>query len=71
MCRDVEDMAQRAQNLDIAPESCRAWVAEHFSIEHMAADYVHIYEQSLRRGDGRRRSTARVIPIDHLSEAAS
>lgn len=71
LCRDVEDMAQRALNLDISPESCRGWVAEHFSIERMAADYLHVYEQSLRRGNGRRRSTARVFPIDRLSEAAS
>lgn len=68
---DVESMAHHAQTLNISPESCRAWVAEHFSIERMAADYAYVYEQAMHRNPSRRRSPAQVIPLDRLSEAAS
>lgn len=71
LCPDVETMARHARTLDIPPESCRAWVAEHFSIERMAADYLHVYEQAMHTPARRPRTPARVIPIDRLSEAAS
>src|SRR5207249_6377166 len=44
VCRDVDDMAARAQSLAIAPRSCRDWVERHFSSARMAADYVVVFE---------------------------
>jgi glycosyltransferase involved in cell wall biosynthesis len=45
ICRDVEDMAERAASPAIAPESCRAYVATQFSCERMVNDYIALYER--------------------------
>jgi glycosyltransferase involved in cell wall biosynthesis len=47
ICRDVADMADRIASLAIPAESCRAWVAQHFSRERMVDRYVEIYERVL------------------------
>jgi glycosyltransferase involved in cell wall biosynthesis len=45
MCHDVAEMVARAQAPEIAPESCRAWVASHFSRERMVDRYIDVYER--------------------------
>jgi glycosyltransferase involved in cell wall biosynthesis len=47
ICDDVTDMAARIAASPITPHSCRASVAERFSVERMASDYLDIYEQAL------------------------
>jgi glycosyltransferase involved in cell wall biosynthesis len=47
ICRDVDDMALRAQAPDIRAESCRAWAAEHFSVECMVERYISLYAHTL------------------------
>jgi glycosyltransferase involved in cell wall biosynthesis len=47
ICRDVDDMARRAANHQIAPASCRAHVAAHFTVEHMARGYADLYRTAL------------------------
>jgi len=32
--------------MSIPAESCRAWVAEHFSCERMAAQYLDVYDRA-------------------------
>ena len=51
ICRDVEDMAAKAQAPGIAPESCRAWVAAHFSRERMVDRYLDVYERARSGGE--------------------
>jgi glycosyltransferase involved in cell wall biosynthesis len=70
LSQEVDTMARQAATLDIPPARCRAWVEEHFSIERMAADYLHLYEQAISAGVHARRR-AKVIPLDHWTEAAS
>jgi len=49
LCRDVADMAARAREVAITPAACRAHVEQNFGLERMAASYVHIYRQAMRR----------------------
>jgi glycosyltransferase involved in cell wall biosynthesis len=44
VCASVADMAQRACDLQISGLSCRSYVEEHFSVEHMAASYEALYQ---------------------------
>jgi glycosyltransferase involved in cell wall biosynthesis len=50
ICRDVAEMAAKAQAPGIPPESCRAWVAAHFSRERMVDRYLDVYERARSRG---------------------
>jgi glycosyltransferase involved in cell wall biosynthesis len=50
ICRDVDEMAERACNLRIEPSSCREYVARHFSVELMAERYERAYDAALRDG---------------------
>lgn len=47
VCRTVRDMAKRVGNLNLEPSKVRAYVEENFSVEHMARNYVSLYEQIL------------------------
>jgi glycosyltransferase involved in cell wall biosynthesis len=47
ICRDAADMAAHVAALDIAPVSCRQFVAEHFSVARMTDRYLEIYERAL------------------------
>jgi len=53
ICRSVVQMAKRAQNLNFSPVALRQYVAENFSIERMAREYVAVYETALQ-ANGRR-----------------
>jgi glycosyltransferase involved in cell wall biosynthesis len=55
ICRDVADMAARIESPGVPAESCRAWVAAHFSRERMVERYVAIYEHATAN---RREATA-------------
>jgi len=46
ICDDEIDMAARLATLDISPEACRAYVAEHFSVRRMADEYLDIYHRA-------------------------
>jgi glycosyltransferase involved in cell wall biosynthesis len=48
VCRNVRDMSNRAQNLDLVPEAIRDYVEQNFSIEKMVSQYVMLYESVLR-----------------------
>jgi glycosyltransferase involved in cell wall biosynthesis len=52
ICSDAGDMAAKAQATAVPPESCRAWVATHFSRERMVDRYVDVYQRA-RSGGGR------------------
>lgn len=44
ICRDVDDMAARINDLAISPTVCREYMVEHFSLSRMAEEYVAVYE---------------------------
>src|SRR6266508_822550 len=46
ICRDVVDMAERISSPGVAAESCRAWVAAHFSLDRMVDGYLEIYDRA-------------------------
>jgi glycosyltransferase involved in cell wall biosynthesis len=48
VCRSVVQMAKRAQDLKFDPAAVRQYVADNFSIERMAKDYVRVYEEALQ-----------------------
>jgi hypothetical protein len=41
-------MADRIAAPPVPSESCRAWVADRFSVDVMVRRYVELYEQALR-----------------------
>jgi glycosyltransferase involved in cell wall biosynthesis len=47
ICRDLQEMAERAVAAPVAADSCRSWAAEHFSCERMVDRYLEIYERVL------------------------
>jgi len=47
ICHDVAEMAARASAPGISAESCRDWVAAHFSCDAMVARYISVYERVL------------------------
>lgn len=54
----VDELAERAANLDIQPQTVRAYAQEHFSFERMASDYIDLYSEIL---DSRTASQAEPI----------
>jgi glycosyltransferase involved in cell wall biosynthesis len=48
ICNDVDGLAERA-TVAIEPESCRAWVEQHFSRERMVDRYLDVYDRALAR----------------------
>jgi glycosyltransferase involved in cell wall biosynthesis len=44
ICRDTDDMEQRARGLRISPQQCRAYVERCFSVERMTRDYEQLYQ---------------------------
>jgi glycosyltransferase involved in cell wall biosynthesis len=57
ICADEDDMAARLATLDISPNACRAYVAEHFPVSRMADEYLAIYQRATGRGGGRTRTS--------------
>jgi hypothetical protein len=54
ICRDLDDMARRAQLPDVSPASCRAHVASRFTAAHMTRGYLEVYREAIARWrDGR------------------
>lgn len=50
LARDEEEFEQYVQRVDdIDPTACRQSVTDNFSADHMARQYIHRYEQVLRR----------------------
>lgn len=47
ICRSVRDMAKRVGQLTMQPKEVRQYVEENFSREHMASEYVTLYEKCL------------------------
>lgn len=47
ICRTVRDMAKHLSNLNIQPATVRQYVEQNFSVEHMARNYVSLYEEIL------------------------
>lgn len=45
--RSVDELAQRARNLDLQPEAVRAYAQQYFSTERMTADYIDLYSEIL------------------------
>jgi glycosyltransferase involved in cell wall biosynthesis len=54
----VEELAQRARNLELSPETVRAYAQQDFSSERMVNDYVDLYSEIL---DSRAASQAEPI----------
>jgi glycosyltransferase involved in cell wall biosynthesis len=46
ICRDVDDMAARINNLAIPAADCREYMMEQFSLSRMAEQYVSVYESA-------------------------
>ncbi len=47
ICSDVDEMAQRIRDLDIAPASCRDYVDAQFSIAKMTCAYLDVYRMEI------------------------
>jgi glycosyltransferase involved in cell wall biosynthesis len=47
VCENPTEMAQRAVDLRIPPESCRRYVEQHFSSERMSRGYENLYRASM------------------------
>jgi glycosyltransferase involved in cell wall biosynthesis len=54
VCRTVAQMAKRARDLKFNPSAVRQYVAENFSIERMAKEYVAVYEAALQESQARK-----------------
>ncbi len=54
VCRSVVQMAKRAQDLKFDPAAVRQYVADNFSIERMAKDYVRVYEEALQEAQAQK-----------------
>ncbi len=48
VCRDVDEMCQRARDLHVTPESCRQYVEENFSLDLMARRYETVYRRAVK-----------------------
>ena len=48
ICRSVKDMVKRVLSLNLDPRRVRSYVAENFSTERMAANYLALYEEITR-----------------------
>jgi glycosyltransferase involved in cell wall biosynthesis len=49
VCRDVEEMAERARTLRLDSQTCRSWMVRHFALERMVDRYIEIYATALSR----------------------
>lgn len=47
VANSVDELAQRARNLDLSPQSVRAYAEEYFSAERMTGDYIGLYSEIL------------------------
>jgi glycosyltransferase involved in cell wall biosynthesis len=45
VCKSADEMAERAKNLDIAPERTRRYVEENFSLDNMVDRYLNLYRE--------------------------
>jgi glycosyltransferase involved in cell wall biosynthesis len=54
ICTDVDDMAARIAALDVAPESCREFVEQSFSVRRMTSRYVRLYQRLQARAEAER-----------------
>ena len=66
MCRDVDEMAVRARGPGVPAASCRAHVAEHFSVEAMVRRYETVYQAAVASREEPRRVLAR--PAEHAQK---
>ena len=51
ICRDLDAMVECIRSPMPSPEGCRAFVAEHFSVDRMADHYLEVYEQAIASRD--------------------
>lgn len=49
ICKDVDDMAKRAQELALAAQSVRAYAERYFSLDHMIDQYVDLYSELVEK----------------------
>ena len=49
ICRDVDDMAQRAKSLSIPSQHVRAYLEKYFTIDRMVDQYVQLYREAMTR----------------------
>ena len=54
ICRNVQQMAERASNLDLNPTKVRQYVEENFSMDRMVNSYLELYEDALRESKTQR-----------------
>jgi glycosyltransferase involved in cell wall biosynthesis len=47
ICADVDEMAQRVNDLAIPPSVCHQYMTEHFSVARMAERYISVYDSVL------------------------
>ena len=48
VCHSVEELAERARNLDIQPAAVRRYAEQFFSVDRMISDYVDLYREILK-----------------------
>ncbi len=75
ICRDIDDMAQRAREPHIAPAACRQHVAKRFSVAAMVRRYESIYRAAVEGQEGRPPIDSRAVEpptetVDRVTIAA-
>ncbi|HEV8523092.1 MAG TPA: glycosyltransferase, partial [Terriglobales bacterium] len=48
VCHSVEELAERARNLDIQPAVVRRYAEQFFSVDRMISDYVDLFREILK-----------------------
>ncbi len=61
ICRDVDEMASRARDVQVTPASCRRYVTQNFSIDLMVQRYEGIYERAIEQRRDLRHVATRTV----------
>ncbi len=70
ICRDVDEMASRARDLNLSSVGCRRYVLENFSIATMVRRYEGVYQGALAQRREARRLASRAVDTTPVTTAA-
>jgi len=47
ICSSVDELAERARNRGVTPQSCREYVESYFTLDRMVGEYADLYAETL------------------------